>query len=121
MPVTAAVAAGAEAARGRERPLRASRRELAAWVSHDLRTPLAAVRARAEALEDGVVSDPETVARSHRQRGLEDAIRHAPADGTVRVEAGVDEGPAYVAVADAYGGNEGPGRRFVVRLPVEAR
>ena len=43
-----------------------SRRELVAWVSHDLRTPLAGIRAMVEALEDGVVDDAETVARSHR-------------------------------------------------------
>ena len=42
--------------RTRERALEASRRELVAWVSHDLRTPLAGLRAMAEALEDGVVS-----------------------------------------------------------------
>jgi signal transduction histidine kinase len=236
-------------ARARERALEASRRELVAWVSHDLRTPLAAVRAMAEALEDGVVSDPATVARYHRQLGievdrlavlvddlfelsrtqagvlelhrepvalgdlisdalagaapvaqakgvhlegrldgptpelalstaevaralrnlLENAIRHTPADGTVRVEAGVDDGHAYVAVADACGGipepdldrvfdvafrgemartsgagagaglglaiargmveahggeltvgNDGPGCRFIVRLPMDA-
>src|SRR5581483_2287264 len=40
-----------------------SRRELVAWVSHDLRTPLAGIRAMVEALEDGVVTDPATVAR----------------------------------------------------------
>jgi signal transduction histidine kinase len=234
-------------ARAREQALEASRRELVAWVSHDLRTPLAAVRAMAEALEDGVVSDPATVARYHRQLGLEvdrlavlvddlfelsrtqagvlelhrenvalgdlisdalagaapvahakgvrlegrldgptpelalstpevaralrnlleNAIRHTPADGTVRVEAGVDDGHAYVAVADACGGipepdlervfdvafrgetartgagsglglaiargmveahggeltvgNDGPGCRFVVRLPMDDR
>ena len=43
-----------------------SRRELVAWVSHDLRTPLAGIRAMVEAIEDGVVDDPETVARYHR-------------------------------------------------------
>jgi signal transduction histidine kinase len=43
--------------------LERSRRELVAWVSHDLRTPLAGVRAMVEALEDRVVDDPETVAR----------------------------------------------------------
>ncbi len=53
-------------ARERERRLEASRRELVAWVSHDLRTPLAGLRAMAEALEDRVVSDPETVAEYHR-------------------------------------------------------
>lgn len=44
--------------RERERALEASRRELVAWVSHDLRTPLAGLRAMSEALEDGVVEDP---------------------------------------------------------------
>jgi signal transduction histidine kinase len=54
-------------ARDRERALEASRRELVAWVSHDLRTPLAGLRAMAEALEDGVVSDRVTVSRYHTQ------------------------------------------------------
>ncbi|HEV3170097.1 MAG TPA: HAMP domain-containing sensor histidine kinase [Actinocrinis sp.] len=44
--------------RERERALERSRRELVAWVSHDLRTPLAGLRAMAEALEDGVATDP---------------------------------------------------------------
>jgi signal transduction histidine kinase len=50
-------------ARRRERALETSRRELIAWVSHDLRTPLAGIRAIAEALEDGIAEDPATVAR----------------------------------------------------------
>lgn len=48
--------------RQRER-LETSRRELIAAVSHDLRTPLASIRAMIEALNDGVVSDPETITR----------------------------------------------------------
>jgi signal transduction histidine kinase len=52
-----------EEARVREEALDASRRELVAWVSHDLRTPLAGIRAMVEALEDGLVDEPETVAR----------------------------------------------------------
>ena len=55
------------AARTRERALEASRRELVAWVSHDLRTPLAGLRAMAEALEDQVVVDPRTVNQYHTQ------------------------------------------------------
>lgn len=54
-------------ARDRERALEASRRELVAWVSHDLRTPLAGLRAMAEALEDGVVTDRHTVGSYHTQ------------------------------------------------------
>ncbi|MEO3846452.1 HAMP domain-containing sensor histidine kinase [Streptomyces sp. B8F3] len=50
--------------RQRERALDASRRELVAWISHDLRTPLAGLRAMAEALEDGMAADP---VRYHRQ------------------------------------------------------
>ena len=52
-------------ARRRERMVEESRRELVAWVSHDLRTPLAAIRAMVEALEDGVVADAPSVARYH--------------------------------------------------------
>jgi signal transduction histidine kinase len=60
-----------EDARQREQILDASRRELVAWVSHDLRTPLAGIRAMVEALEDGVVTDPDTVARYHRTLRME--------------------------------------------------
>ena len=35
-----------------------SRRELIAWIAHDLRTPMARLKAMAEALEDGMVDDP---------------------------------------------------------------
>lgn len=52
------------ASRDRERALENSRRELIAWISHDLRSPLAGLRAMAEALEDGIAEDP---ARYHRQ------------------------------------------------------
>ncbi|SNQ51717.1 Integral membrane sensor signal transduction histidine kinase [Frankia canadensis] len=61
-------------ARERERALEASRRELVAWISHDLRTPLAGIRATAEALADGMVPDAATTARYHR-RMLADAER----------------------------------------------
>ncbi len=178
------MSAALEQARTRERTLESSRRELVAWVSHDLHSPLAAIRAMAEALEDGVVSDPATVTSYHHRlaaevdrlaglvddlfelsrtqagvlrlqlemvslsdlvsdalsgavpvaeakgvrleghlRGacpelqlstpevaralrnlLENAIRHTPADGTVSVETGIDDGAAYVSVVDACGG-----------------
>ncbi|MGI8663646.1 MAG: sensor histidine kinase [Acidimicrobiales bacterium] len=53
--------------RRRERALEGSRRELIAWVSHDLRSPLATIRAMAEALDDGVVDDAATTGRYHHQ------------------------------------------------------
>jgi len=55
--------AALDEARRRERALESSRRELIAWVSHDLRTPLAGIRAISEALEDGIAEDPVTFTR----------------------------------------------------------
>ncbi|MCC3650027.1 MULTISPECIES: sensor histidine kinase [Streptomyces] len=55
-----------EASRERERALESSRRELVAWISHDLRTPLAGLRAMAEALEDGMAADPDRFFRQIR-------------------------------------------------------
>ncbi|MGQ4384692.1 sensor histidine kinase [Streptomyces sp. SAS_270] len=52
--------------RDRERALETSRRELVAWISHDLRTPLAGLRAMSEALEDGVAADPDRYLRQIR-------------------------------------------------------
>ncbi len=46
-----------------KRALEQTRRDLIAWVSHDLRTPLASMRAVVEALLDGVVDDRETTRR----------------------------------------------------------
>ncbi|MHB8467946.1 MAG: sensor histidine kinase [Acidimicrobiales bacterium] len=173
-------------ARQQAAALERNRRELVAWVSHDLRTPLAGIRAMVEALEDGVVDDPATVARYHRtmrqeadrlaglvddlfelsrihagamgldmervaldelvseaiagasiaagakdidldgrvqepspvvelsspemarvvRNLLDNAIRHTPSGGTIRIEAGLDESEtaAIVSVLDACGG-----------------
>ncbi|TLS46857.1 HAMP domain-containing histidine kinase [Streptomyces montanus] len=55
----AATSARLSESRERERALETSRRELVAWISHDLRTPLAGLRAMSEALEDGVAADPD--------------------------------------------------------------
>jgi signal transduction histidine kinase len=60
----AATAKTLQDSRERERRVEQSRRELVAWVSHDLRTPLAGLQAMAEALQDGIAADP---ARYHRQ------------------------------------------------------
>jgi signal transduction histidine kinase len=191
-----------EEARGRERAMEASRRELVAWVSHDLRTPLSGIRAMAEALEDGVADDPELVSRYHRairveaerlsalvddlfelsrihagtlrlnpepvclselisdamasaapiarakgvrlvgdvdgelpdvvvsapemtrvlRNLLENAIRHTPTEGSVRVGAAADALAAYVDVADACGGipEEDVDRVFEVAFRGEA-
>lgn len=43
--------------RARERTAEQARRELVSFMSHDLRTPLAGLRALSEGLEDGVIAD----------------------------------------------------------------
>ncbi|HEV3381060.1 MAG TPA: HAMP domain-containing sensor histidine kinase [Trebonia sp.] len=63
-----ATAAKLRESRERERRMEHSRRQLIAWVSHDLRTPLAGLRAMAESLEDGIATD---ATRYHRQIRVE--------------------------------------------------
>lgn len=53
--------------RAQERAAEHSRRELIAWVSHDLRTPLADIKALAEALSDQVVTSPDEIADFARE------------------------------------------------------
>jgi signal transduction histidine kinase len=57
--------AGARLSVARERELHAGqiRRDLITAVSHDLRTPLASLRAMTEAIDEGVVEDPSSVRR----------------------------------------------------------
>ena len=50
-------------AQERERDAEAMRRDLITAVSHDLRTPLASLRAMVEAIDDGVVADPPSLQR----------------------------------------------------------
>ncbi len=59
-----------QAAERQRASLDRERKELTAAVSHDLRTPLASVRAMVEALADDVVKDPAEVKRYY------DAMRH---------------------------------------------
>src|SRR5512138_1532986 len=52
-----------QAADQKQRELEEMRRDLIAWASHDLQTPLTSMRAVLEALSDGVVDEPEMVKR----------------------------------------------------------
>jgi signal transduction histidine kinase len=58
----------------RQRELEILRRELVAWATHDLQTPLTAIRVQIEALADGMVTDPQTIQRYLRttQRQVND-------------------------------------------------
>jgi len=53
--------ASALAARERDAAAESRRREVVAWISHDLRTPLASTRALAEAAEDGVTAPADAI------------------------------------------------------------
>jgi signal transduction histidine kinase len=57
------MAAQLEAAARKQHELDTLRRDLVAWIGHDLRTPLASIRVILEALADGVVEDPAAVER----------------------------------------------------------
>ena len=59
--------------RDSERAAEVSRRRLVAFVSHDLRTPLAGIRAISEAIADGVVPDEEV--RTHAKHIEQESIR----------------------------------------------
>ena len=63
-----ATAARLEESLRRERAVEAQRRDLIVAVSHDLRTPLAELRAMAEAIEDGVVEDDPATIRLYSAR-----------------------------------------------------
>jgi len=57
------MAAQLQTADEKQRETERMRSDLIAWVSHDLQTPLASMRAILEALADGVIEDPESVRR----------------------------------------------------------
>lgn len=107
--------------RQRERALEASRRELVAWISHDLRTPLAGLRAMTEALEDGIAEDP---ARYHKQiRAEVDRLSDMVGDlfELSRIQAGVlaltpSRMSVYDLVGDAMAGANPLATEYGVRL-----
>lgn len=68
------MAANVQSAFEQQRRAEADRRGVVAAVSHDLRTPLTGVRAMVEAIDDGVVTDPETIRRYHQTMRAE--LRH---------------------------------------------
>jgi signal transduction histidine kinase len=53
-----------------KRAIDQTRRDLIAWVSHDLRTPLSTIRVMLEAIQDGVVDDQTT-----RDRYVENSLK----------------------------------------------
>lgn len=90
------MAAALKQAADNTRDLEQARRDLIAAVSHDLRTPLSAVRALVEAVADGVAADAETQARylhsaqteiAHLSQLVDDLFELAQIDaGVLRLE-----------------------------------
>ncbi|UCG25408.1 MAG: HAMP domain-containing protein [Chloroflexota bacterium] len=60
------MAAQLQQAEQERRELETLRRDLIAWTSHDLRTPLTSMRVMVEALHDGIVEDDATRQRYYR-------------------------------------------------------
>ncbi|MGX5770385.1 sensor histidine kinase [Microbacterium trichothecenolyticum] len=60
----------AAAAAETERRVEGQRRDLVAWISHDLRTPLAGIQATAEGIRDGVLTDTGTAATAIQRNAL---------------------------------------------------
>jgi signal transduction histidine kinase len=122
------LAARLEASERQRAELERSRRELTAAISHDLRTPLASVRAMVEALSDGLVEDRGEVERylgtMHREidrlsRMLDDLFELAQIDaGALRLE----RRPLSLAeiAADVGDAMQAQAQRAGVRLDVEA-
>ena len=67
------MAARLEAAESRHRETEQMRRNLLAWIGHDLRTPLASIQALVEALTDGYITDPNEIQRYLRTIQLDAA------------------------------------------------
>ena len=121
----AATAGKLDESRQREHRLEQSRRQLVAWVSHDLRTPLARLSAMAESLQDGMTAEP---GRYHRQIRAEVARLTEMVDDLFelsRIQAGTLQlSPDRIVlgdlVSDAVASTEALARAKGVRLAGEA-
>ncbi|HEY8237743.1 MAG TPA: histidine kinase dimerization/phospho-acceptor domain-containing protein, partial [Gaiellaceae bacterium] len=97
-----------------------ARRELVAWASHDLRTPLASLRAMVEALEDGLATPDEYLPAIRGQteilsRLVEDLFELAMIDaGALTLE--LQEAPLGPLVSGCLGAVEAEARLHNVRL-----
>jgi signal transduction histidine kinase len=97
-----------------------ARRQLVAWASHDLRTPVAAIRAMLEAIEDGVAT-PDDYLESLREQTatlgalIEDLFELAQIDaGALTLE--LTETPLGELVTSCVQGLEAEARSRDVRL-----
>jgi signal transduction histidine kinase len=114
-------------ARDRERAIESGRRELMAWISHDLRAPLASIRAMIDAIDDGVVTDQATVEEYHQRIGLQvDRLSRMVADlfelsriTTGRLEFHPQPVDLEAVVTKVVGAHDSLARSLGVRLHTE--
>jgi signal transduction histidine kinase len=113
--------------REQEHRVERTRRDLITAVSHDLRTPLANLRAMTEAIDDHVVEDLPTVRRyaAEMRRAIdqlstlvEDLFELVQVDA-VAIEAEAGRARLTDVIASAVAVVEGPARRKGVRLATD--
>jgi signal transduction histidine kinase len=105
--------------RDQEQRIERTRRDLITAVSHDLRTPLANLRAMSEAIDDRVVEDPPTVRRyaGEMQRAVEqltslvDDLFELVQVEALAIESETDRVPVIAVVASAIATVEPDARR----------
>lgn len=92
--------AAAVAGRERDAAAESRRREVVAWISHDLRSPLASMRALAEAAEDGVAPPEDAIRGIHSEVGRMSAMVDDLLDYSRLHAPGVRLEPEVVDVGD---------------------
>lgn len=112
-----------------KRHLEQTRRDLIAWVSHDLRTPLASMRVMLEALSDGVIEDEETQQRylqtslaeiNHLSHLIDDLFEMAKLD-VGHLELDYCETPIMDLISDTVGGMYAKAQRKRIKLEGEVQ
>jgi signal transduction histidine kinase len=108
----------------RQRRIERQRRDLITAISHDLRTPLASLRAMAEAIDEEVVDDPDTMRRYAREMRrstealatlVDDLFELAQLDAGA-IEAEASRATVEEVVGSALGACDGEAHRKGLRL-----
>lgn len=115
-------------ANARDRAAESARRELVAWISHDLRTPLAGIRAMSEALADNVVTDSVEVAeyaqrigqQTQRLSGMVDDLFQLSRISSGALRLSLSEIPLGEVVSEALAAESVTAARKGVRLQADA-
>lgn len=111
----------------KKRAIEQTRRDLIAGVSHDLRTPLTSIRAMLEAMNDGVVSDPDTINRyigtslaeiNNLSHLIDDLFQLAQLDAG-HIEAKFENASLYDLISDIISSMSAKAARQYIKLNCE--